>query len=258
MAEANLDKLQAAALKALIRGESPQDLVRTLEGRLDRNAAQQIIDRASTEFDNQKNNGDLDALHAPHQMHALEDMVRGVDRESIADRLRKHVDGQTARLILDKATADFENLKTSGGLYDFEMELLKNGTRGSASESSYDAFPRAITNCFQKYAIFKGRAVRSEFWYFHFLFWLVTGLLNAFANAFNTTGGEIIAFSVWLAFLLPSIAVTCRRLHDVGRSGWWLLLIFTLLGVPLIYYWLVKPGQNWANAYGDPASVPMA
>lgn len=75
-------------------------------------------------------------------------------------------------------------------------------------------FADAVSSCFKKYATFKGRARRSEFWWWQ-LFYCLISLLSPIPFVGNL---------FVLAILLPSLAVSARRLHDIGRSGWWLLL----------------------------------
>ena len=76
-------------------------------------------------------------------------------------------------------------------------------------------FADSIKTCFSKYAVFSGRAQRSEFWWF-FLFSVVS---SAIANIVPVVGQIY-----WLVLLIPSLAVSARRLHDTDRSAWWLLL----------------------------------
>lgn len=92
-------------------------------------------------------------------------------------------------------------------------------------------FFEAVKTCFQKYAVFSGRARRSEFWYF-MLFIAIINLILGFVG--NDWGSNIFS----LAILLPSIAVTCRRLHDTGRSGWWqapYLAAYGISAIALVY-----------------------
>jgi uncharacterized membrane protein YhaH (DUF805 family) len=93
-------------------------------------------------------------------------------------------------------------------------------------------FGEAISTCFRKYATFSGRARRSEYWYFYLfsiLAGFAAGILDAvfvgatgMGETFRTTSGPFAAI-VNLALLLPSLAVTVRRMHDTGRSGWLIL-----------------------------------
>lgn len=77
-------------------------------------------------------------------------------------------------------------------------------------------FGESISTCFSKYAVFEGRASRPEFWWF-FLFTVLTSLIIGTISPTLST-----LFSV--AILLPSLAVGARRLHDIDKSGWFLLL----------------------------------
>jgi uncharacterized membrane protein YhaH (DUF805 family) len=114
-------------------------------------------------------------------------------------------------------------------------------------------FITAIKLCFIKYAQFSGRASRSEFWFF-----VLFGILGSWIAIIIDT--MILNYSwekdgpVYLIFqiiiLLPSIAVGARRLHDLNKSGWWQLLVFTIIGlIPLIYWWS-KIGENKKNNHG--------
>ncbi len=97
-------------------------------------------------------------------------------------------------------------------------------------------FGEAISTCFNKYVTFSGRASRSEYWYFY-LFGVLIGFVG---SIFDAAGTPAVSALISLGLLLPSLAATVRRLHDTGRSGWWLIapalgliaivLIFTLIG----------------------------
>ncbi|WP_024812886.1 DUF805 domain-containing protein [Acidovorax sp. JHL-3] len=101
-------------------------------------------------------------------------------------------------------------------------------------------FVQAIRSCLGQYATFTGRASRSEFWWF-FLFQVLvmaaTGML-----------GDVINGIASLALLLPALAVGARRLHDIGRTGWWQLLLLTGIGFLVLLYWWVQPSDASANA----------
>ncbi|SAK48349.1 Inner membrane protein YhaI [Caballeronia hypogeia] len=95
----------------------------------------------------------------------------------------------------------------------------------------------------KKYAVFAGRARRKEYWFFT-LFYILLAFVVGFVEGLLRLGdGPSTLYS--LALLLPSIAVGVRRLHDTGRSGWWLLL-------PLVnLVFLAQDGQKGSNNYGD-------
>jgi uncharacterized membrane protein YhaH (DUF805 family) len=109
-------------------------------------------------------------------------------------------------------------------------------------------FPTAVKTVYtQKYADFSGRARRSEFWFgwlADFIAGLVVGVIDALI------GNKILAFVLALAALVPFFSSAARRLHDTGRSGWWLLLYLTIIGGFVILYWLILDGDENANEYG--------
>lgn len=99
------------------------------------------------------------------------------------------------------------------------------------------SFGQAVLNCFSKYATFKGRARRSEFWFFYLFnvlvyIWLYIIILVAVSQKINSLIilGIVLFWVFCLGALIPTIAAVVRRLHDIGRSGWW----FFIGLVPLI------------------------
>lgn len=103
----------------------------------------------------------------------------------------------------------------------------------------------------KKYAQFSGRARRSEYWYFtlfnliaSILLMIVDGILGSFSSE---AGIGILGGLYTLAVLIPSIAVSVRRLHDTGRSGWWMLIsLIPLVNIILLVFMVSdsSPGQN--------------
>jgi len=124
------------------------------------------------------------------------------------------------------------------------------------------SFQDAVRTCLQmKYADFNGRARRSEFWFF-VLFSVIAGIVANILNAIlhlpsSGTGTTLLGSLLNLALLVPSLAVGARRLHDTGRSGWWLLLWFAIIVgwiVLLVFY--IQDSQP-QNKYGpSPKAVP--
>lgn len=128
---------------------------------------------------------------------------------------------------------------------------------------------QAFRTCLARYATFSGRASRSEFWWFQSP-WLVicAGLLFSLViivPSINRNGhltGEAVTFypffvafylasAVWLiATIIPSLAVTLRRLHDTGRSGWWILIILLPFGGLVLLVFLAQTGAPGGNAFG--------
>jgi uncharacterized membrane protein YhaH (DUF805 family) len=121
-------------------------------------------------------------------------------------------------------------------------------------------FGQAIVSCLKNYARFSGRAARSEYWYwvlFVTLARVVTRLLDATLIHGTQTSANPFGGIVSLVILIPSLAVAVRRLHDVNRSGWWLLLYFTIIGIfyPLLV-WKCTKGTDGPNRYGpDPFGI---
>jgi uncharacterized membrane protein YhaH (DUF805 family) len=105
-------------------------------------------------------------------------------------------------------------------------------------------FVQSIQSCLGQYARFSGRASRSEYWWF-FLFQVVVMIIASML-------GDVVYNLASLALLLPALAVGTRRLHDIGRSGWWQLLLLTGIGVLVLLFWWVQPGEGSANTYGEP------
>jgi uncharacterized membrane protein YhaH (DUF805 family) len=104
----------------------------------------------------------------------------------------------------------------------------------------------------QRYAQFVGRAGRPEFWWFELSSFIIITVLSTLAYAsvvFSVIGGFYA-----LAVLTPGIAVAVRRLHDTGRSGWWLLLMLVpLVGFIVLLVFFVSEGTPGTNQYGPPA-----
>ncbi len=107
----------------------------------------------------------------------------------------------------------------------------------------------AVSAVFSKYATFSGRSRRSEYWYFtlfNLLVALVLNFLSRYIGAF-----DFIAGIYSLATLVPGLAVAVRRLHDTGRSGFWLLLVLIpIVGSIILIVWCATDSQPGENQYG--------
>ncbi len=131
------------------------------------------------------------------------------------------------------------------------------------------SFVDAIKSVFSQYATFSGRARRSEFWYWVLFNLLVGAVLGAFAGATGgfeidgTTGMPsygatgVISNLVSLALLIPSIAVTVRRLHDTDRSGfWWFIGLVPFVGWIVLLVFCALEGTRGQNRFGaDPKAA---
>lgn len=109
---------------------------------------------------------------------------------------------------------------------------------------------------FRRFAEFTGRSRRQEFWMFTLLS-IIAAIAAALVDLMFGFGPESngpVGIVVSLAFLIPSISVSIRRLHDVDRSGWWLLLaLIPILGWIVLIVWNCTDGTRGTNRYGaDP------
>ncbi len=106
----------------------------------------------------------------------------------------------------------------------------------------------------KQYAVFQGRARRKEYWMFTLFSMLIyIGLM--IIEGILGMGGEgglgLLSILYSLAVLLPSIGVTIRRLHDTGRSGWWLLIsLVPIVGGIVLLVFLILDSQPGSNQYG--------
>jgi len=118
-------------------------------------------------------------------------------------------------------------------------------------------FGEAIVSGLRNYFNFSGRALRSEFWFF-MLFCVLVPIVGSVVDLFlfptlaREGLGPIVVISN-LALLVPSIAVAARRLHDIDRTGWWLLITLTIIGNIWLIIWFCTKGTAGRNRFGpDP------
>jgi len=129
----------------------------------------------------------------------------------------------------------------------------------------------AIRTFFARYTDFQGRSRRSEYWWFILAFYIflfvvgglmftIGGLSGDNINVIGMALGAVLAIAV-LAIFIPGLALSVRRFHDLGQSGW-LVLVFAIAGaIPLVGFlasigqliWFAMPGTTGPNKYGpDP------
>ena len=119
-------------------------------------------------------------------------------------------------------------------------------------------FITSIKTCFVKYTDFSGRATRSEYWYFS-LFVVILSECSIVLDAtiagesywsYDEVFGPAITILTFLT-LIPSFSVAARRLHDINKSGWWVLIIFTVIGIIVLIYWYCQASEEGSNSYGE-------
>ena len=121
--------------------------------------------------------------------------------------------------------------------------------------------PQAVSAVLiKKYATFNGRAGLSEYWWFILFLTLGNLVFSGLDSYLGTTAGFMyqgnieIKTSLFngifsLLTFIPSIAVAARRLHDVNKSGWWQLLMLTIIGIFPLVYWLLKKPVDKGNRF---------
>jgi len=109
-------------------------------------------------------------------------------------------------------------------------------------------FFEAVGSVLSKYFTFSGRALRSEYWFWA-LFYMLGAIPVSMAAGLGVTGPYAI---YGLAILIPTLAVTARRLHDTNLSGWWSLITIIPFAWLILLYWLVKKGDPGDNRFGMP------
>ena len=115
-------------------------------------------------------------------------------------------------------------------------------------------FTGAIATCLRKYVVFSGRATRAEFWWWMLAVTIASVVLSIVDGVVSAaTGGkfeEVLSTIFSLAVLLPNLAVTSRRLHDIGKSGWWQLvwiLVVTGVWAMLVVAFILSLGQFFGD-----------
>lgn len=110
-----------------------------------------------------------------------------------------------------------------------------------------EAVQRAVT---VNYCNFQGRASRSEYWWF-FLFCFIVGAVISGLFFWSETAETIVRGIFSLALILPSLGLAVRRMHDTGRSGWWILInLIPFIGALIFIYFAVQPSQPVPNQWG--------
>lgn len=115
------------------------------------------------------------------------------------------------------------------------------------------SFSQAVRMAFDSYCRFQGRSSRSEYWWWvlfcsilGFCIGIVEGILGFSMTAVQATSGILS-----LVLLLPGLGLSVRRLHDIGKSGWWILLgLIPVVGAIVLIIWFARNSQMQDNQYG--------
>ncbi len=115
------------------------------------------------------------------------------------------------------------------------------------------SFFEAIAACFSRYADFKGRAARAEFWWFLLFLLLASAFANLMTKSFfGDIAANVVSSIFFLAVVVPTMSVSARRLHDMNHTGWWQLLSVLGVGTMILLIWFMLPGTKDVNRFGNP------
>lgn len=113
-------------------------------------------------------------------------------------------------------------------------------------------FGDAIRTCLNKYLTIKGRAQRSEYWWFYLFVFLVGTVPTQLGMAMESGVIMIIGGLISLALIIPIITAGIRRLHDKDKSGWWFFIgLVPIVGMILLLVWFATRGTVGPNQFGE-------
>ena len=119
-------------------------------------------------------------------------------------------------------------------------------------------FVESVKAVLTNYAGFRGRSARPEFWWFNLFALIVSIVFTVFSGNDGSSFLGIVGTLVSLALVVPSFAVGARRLHDIGRSGWYqLFLLIPLVGIIILIVWWARAGDPTDNAFGTAPAIPV-
>lgn len=144
-------------------------------------------------------------------------------------------------LAIGNANSTIQNLSV-------HLDKISNQNQSEENFNIVDWFAK----CLKNYANFTGRARRKEFWFFaltQFIILIIAQILDAIL------GSEFLFYVLTvLALFIPALAVSIRRLHDIGKSGWWYLIgLVPLIGFILLIIWFATETKQNNNEWGQPA-----
>lgn len=112
-----------------------------------------------------------------------------------------------------------------------------------APQTSYLGLIEAVKICFNKYADFNGRASRAEYWWWYLFNVLVSLVLGWI---------PFVGWAVGVALIIPTLAVSWRRMHDIGKGGgWWCINFIPVVGWIIWIVWCCRKSEDFTNRFGD-------
>lgn len=156
-----------------------------------------------------------------------------------------------ARQLLEERFARGE---ISAAEYQERLAVLNNLSGGMVPPQRVVTFGQAIALALRNYVNFQGRSSRAAHWYFvlaSILLGVVTATIDGANFGYDWNAPQPVSNVTSLLLILPSLGLAVRRLHDVNRSGWWLLLIPTVIGIIPLLFWLCQQGDRFTNRFGD-------
>lgn len=132
-----------------------------------------------------------------------------------------------------------------------------------SSWSKKEAAMNWYLDVLKKYAVFSGRARRKEYWYFYLFNTIIEValmLVDYMIGWYSIEGGIGVLSAIYaLGIMIPGIAVSIRRLHDTGRSSWWLLIgLIPFIGAIVLLVFMVQDSKSGENEYGPNPKEVMA
>ena len=114
-------------------------------------------------------------------------------------------------------------------------------------------FVESLLLFFKNYLNFSGRSGPSAYWWYmlwSLIFTILFGLIDSLALELSAEDLFSLSNLFALITLIPGLALSFRRLHDIDKSAWWLLIVLTIIGVFVLIYWAIKAGDRHENSYG--------
>jgi len=156
-----------------------------------------------------------------------------------------------ARQTLDERLARGE---ISPAEYQERMAALNNVAAGQVPPHRQVGFGDAILLALRNYVNFRGRSSRAAYWFFvlaTILLGFATTSVDAALFGWQLDDPQPVSNITSLLLILPAVGLAVRRLHDVNRSGWWLLLVLTFIGIIPLLFWLCQQGDRFTNRFGE-------